>query len=343
MSIRASSLILFLIALAAYPARGAGETENAPSATALLQQQAKQLRPLVKSPAVGAFLSATADLPRIAPRRILRNKPAGRAYTLEEAAGLSEAEQAACTLQDCDETFYYFTGYGSPLIYARPLDLWAQAADLTSFSRRRIFDFGYGSIGHLRLLAANGADAVGVEVEPVFRALYSQPGDQGEVPAAVGPPGNVTLLHGRFPGDADVRKAAGGGYDLVISKNVLKRGYIHPEREADERLLVKLGVEDEAFVRVLYDLLNPGGYMLVYNICPAQSPPDQPFIPWADGRFPFERELVERAGFKVLAWDRDDSAAIHDLWFALGYEEGQTREDLSKNLFAHYTLLRRPL
>jgi len=138
-------------------------------------------------------------------------------------------------------------------------------------------------VGQLRLLAGCGADVTGVDVHPVFRALYSQPSDQGVIADAPGVRGRITLTHGHFPGDNDVRRAVGDGYDVFLSKNVLKRSYIHPEREVDERFQIKLGVSDEAFVKAMYDVLKPGGLALIYNIAPAQNPPDKPYL--AHGRF----------------------------------------------------------
>ena len=52
----------------------------------------------------------------------------------------------------------------------------------------------------------------------------------------------MKLVHGRFPADPKVVAAVGGGYDLFLSKNTLKRGYIHPAEKVDPRLLVDLGV-----------------------------------------------------------------------------------------------------
>ncbi|HRX85853.1 MAG TPA: hypothetical protein P5572_12620 [Phycisphaerae bacterium] len=314
-----------------------------PTAVEQIRQQARALAPLMRTDAVQAFLAATADLPHVAPRTIYRNKAAHLAYTADEAEQLPEAERAACTPRAFDESFYYFTAYGTPLIYARPLEIYADVAGRESFAGCRVFDFGYGGVGHLRLLAANGADAVGVDVEPVFRALYSQPGDKGTIAGRGGAAGKITLLHGQFPADAAVTAAAGDGYDLFLSKNVLKRGYIHPEREAPPELLVHLGADDAAFVGAVWDMLKPGGYVLVYNICPAQAPPDKPYIPWADGRFPFARGLVEGAGFEVLAWNVDDFPALYDIWAAVGYDEGKSLREHSRDLFAHYTLLRKPL
>ncbi|MCB9850057.1 MAG: hypothetical protein H6817_05070 [Phycisphaerales bacterium] len=303
---------------------------------------ATKLAPLVKSDAARTFLTAAARLPDAGPRTLYLNRAAGKAYTEEEYKSLPDDERDAATAKEFSSQFYYYTAYGSPLIYARPLDIYAEAANVDDFNRKRIFDFGYGGVGHLRMLASLGADAVGVDVEPAFRALYSQPGDQGAIRSDGERTGNLKLVHGQFPGDDAVRDAVGTGFDLIVSKNVLKDGYIHPARETDERKLIKLGVDDATFVRAFHDMLNPGGYVLIYNICPAQAPPDQPYIPWADGHCPFARDLIEKTGFEVVKWNEPDQPAVLDIWAALGYDDGQPREELSKDLYAWYTLLRKP-
>ena len=244
--------------------------------------------------------------------------------------------------------FYYYTGYGSPLIYARPLDLVAQRAGWSAsdgLKGKRILDFGYGLIGHLRLLALRGADVTGMEVEPMLRALYSEPGDTGRIDGGEGTSGNLRVLHGRWPAEEFVTTAAaeGGSYDLIISKNVLKRGYIHPARKVDERQLVKLGVDDETFVAKLHGALKPGGYAMIYNISPAQNAEDsgKPYLPHADGECPFPRDMLEKAGLEVLEFDRPDTSTVLDVWIAMEIEPGKPRDELAKNLFAWYTLVRR--
>lgn len=319
-----------------------GEVTTQPAAVEQLREEAKKLGPLVKTDAVKAFLDATAGLPSISTRVVYRDKPNNLAYTAEEAEALPAEKRDKLQKAEYGEDFYYFTGYGSPLVYARPLDLVAAAAGIESFAGKRVFDFGYGSVGQLRLLASLGADAVGTEVQPVFRALYSEPGDQGVIKGRSGTDGKVTLVEGKWPAEDRVRTAVGGGFDVFTSKNTLKRGYIHPEREADPRMLIDLGVDDESYVRAMFDALKPGGYAIIYNLCPAPAPPDKPYIPWADGRCPFDRGLLEQVGFEVLEYNKDDCPAAFDFWFALGYEQGQSREELGRNLFAHYTLLRRP-
>ncbi len=103
---------------------------------------------------------------------------------------------------------------------------------------------------------------------------------------------------------------------------------------------MNLGVDDEAFLRAVYRTLRAGGLFVVYNLSPAQNPPDKPYLPWADGRFPFDRELVERVGFEILAFDADDSPAARELGGLLEWDK--TGMDLKNGLFAHYTVLRRP-
>ena len=93
------------------------------------------------------------------------------------------------------------------------------------------------------------------------------------------------------------------------------------------------------FVRALYDALKPGGRVLIYNICPAPSPPGQPYKKWADGRCPFARETWEAAGFRVVAFDRDDSEVIRQFAHALGWDQGDSPIDLKADLFARYSLM----
>ena len=138
----------------------------------------------------------------------------------------------------------------------------------------------------------------------------------------------------------------GSGYTLIISKNVLKRGYIHPERPvANPKKLVHLDVSDQAAIKAFYDALLPGGHFLIYNICPAPTPPDKPFVPWSDGRSPFTRADLQAAGFEVLELDVDDAAAVRGMGKALGWdqpEDGEPGMDLVNDLSVLYTLLRKP-
>jgi hypothetical protein len=153
------------------------------------------------------------------------------------------------------------------------------------------------------------------------------------------------VVSGRWPADdaarAAIDAARGDGFDLMLSKNTLKRGYIRPDRPADRKHLIELGVDPAEFLKSVHGALRPGGALLIYNISPALSPPDQPFVPHSDGRSPWSREEFEAAGFEVVAFEHDDTDKVLDYWAALGYDEGKSREAVRGNLNANYTLVRR--
>jgi len=306
-----------------------------------LETEAGALRPTVGTQLARDFLAEVAQLPTVAPRTVAFDSARTRYWSPAEVAALSESERAPLLTRELGESFYYSTRYGSPLAYSRPLEILARSGFAT-VAGRRLLDFGYGTIGHLRLLAALGADVTGIEVDPLLRALYSSPGDQGEI-AGAKQRGHLRLVTGQWPAEAGITSEVGGGYDLFLSKNTLKNGYLHPAEPVDPRRLVHLGVEDSAFVRALYGMLKPGGWALIYNLCPAPAPPGKPYIPWADGRCPFPRAMLERAGFQVIAFDAEDSKAARRMGHALAWDDPENgRMDLEHDLFASYTLLRRP-
>lgn len=317
-------------------------TPAAEKVLAELRADAQALRPLTTSSLGQSFLDGVAALPPPSPRVVYRMKDGPNYCTEAGLAKLPPAQRAAAERRPFDESFYYTTKYGSPVAYTRAVDLLGSYG-MKSLRRKRVLDFGYGGVGPLRLLALTGADAVGVDVDPLLPALYSEPSDQGKLSGGRAR-GSVKMVNGRFPAENAANTAVGGKYDLVISKNTLKRGYIHPQAdiEVDGRLLIRLGVSDDAFIRVLYNVLKPGGRVMIYNICPAPAPRDKPYIPWADGRSPFTREQWEAAGFHVLAFDVDDSAAARAMGRALGWDQGEGKMDLDTDLFAWYTLVERP-
>lgn len=303
------------------------------SQVAALAREAQAVRPLFHSKLVNGFLDAVPALPHVETRTVYCDSSRTHCWTAAEAAALPDTQRAGLVKRELDEHFYYETRYGSPLAYARPLEILAQAG-FSDARNKKIADFGYGTIGHLRLLASLGADVHGIEVDPLLRSLYSP--DVG----AAGR-GKIALHHGQWPAEAPLAAEVGGGYDLFLSKNTLKHGYIHPAEPVNPRMLVHLGVDDSAYVAALARAVKPRGLVMIYNLCPAPAAPGKSYIPWADGRCPFERSLLERAGFEVLAFDRDDSPAARQMAHALGWDAGDQPMDLERDLFATYTLLRR--
>ena len=234
-----------------------------------------------------------------------------------------------------DEAMFYSARYGSPLAYARALDL-AERNGFRPQENARVVDFGYGSIGHLRMLALSGIDATGIDVAPMLTKIYE--GADGRLEK-----GNVRLLHGRFPVDEHIANDVGNGYDLFLSKNTLKKGYIHPSREVpDERMVIRLGVSDREFLNKVHALLKPNGLIVIYNFCPAKAGESKPYVPWSEGESPFTRDGFDSCGFEVLEFDIVDDVEARKLARALAWDtEGGM--DLEKDLFAWYTIARKKL
>ncbi len=307
---------------------------------AAIKAQAAAAEPLVKSDLARQFLKAADNLPAVHPRQLMVDPKSRRYFSDAEARALPRSQRNELKPVSADEELYYNTKYGTPLAYARPIEILAENG-LKSVAGKKILDFGYGGIGHLRLLATLGADCTGVDVDPFLPALYSDPSDQGPVKAVSGSDGRVTLVNGRWPADLAAYKSVATGYDLIISKNTLKNGYLHPASPVDKRMLIDLGCTDQRFIFAIHAALKPGGLALIYNICPAPTPPGKDYKPWSDGRCPFPRKMWEESGFRVIEFDRDDSATLRKFAHAYGWDTGDHPMDLENDLFAHFTIAER--
>jgi hypothetical protein len=323
-------------------------TPGEPAASPTLQRlrdEAAALMPLAQSSLTTRFLAATSSLPPVASRTVYVNEVSREYFSPAAKANLAAATQAKLAEVTLDEYRYYYTKYGSPLAYIRPLDL-VYAKGFTEVSGKLIADFGYGGIGQLRLLASLGAHVTGIDPDSYLSALYFDRRDQGGVAPARdarrGAAGSITLAHGYWPKDPKMIERVGQGFDLILSKNTLKKGYVKPDRKIDKRQMVDLGVSDEAFLNTVYNTLNPGGMLMIYNISPKQQ--DKGYNPQADGRSPYSREQFEKSGFEVIAYNAADDAAIRTVGRALRWDRNAKDEvaDLEGNLFALYTLVRRP-
>ncbi len=311
-----------------------------------MKQDATGLLPLVTSDVAKSFLGAVAHLPKETPTSSGYYNRAKREI-LSEADYLARPDSLKTGFEkrEFDEQFYYYTGYGSPLAFVRALDLAGQNG-LTDLNGKRIIDFGFGSIGQLRLMASLGAHTTGYEVSPVLQYVYAT--SEGEIPrvtdiAGKGEKGSVDLQFGNFPADPAIAKSLegkNGTIDVFFSKNTLKRGYIHPEKEVDPRMLVDLGVSDSVYVKRVYDLLVPGGIFLIYNISPKYTPPtDSNYIPWSDGRCPFEQSLLTATGFKIVSYNQNDTEFVHKMGEPLGWF---AKPEDKEGFFGMYTIMKKP-
>jgi hypothetical protein len=326
-----------VVLLLATVAASDGAATPQPSA---LPAEARKLRPLARSDLGRAFLGAAEGTPPYVPRTVYRRGQAREWLAAAAFARLTAADRAAWTPVTVDEGTYQGLFYGSPLAYLLPLER-LSGAGFGGLRGKRVADFGHGGIGQLRLFAELGAEAVGIDVDPLQPVLYAAPADQGPLGQAGG---SVKLVHGRFPTDPEAVAAVGGGYDLFLSKNTLKRGYIHPAEKVDPRLLVDLGADDPAFLKAVASALKPGGWLVIYNLSPAPNAAGQPYRPMADGRCPFSAEDLAAAGFETLVRDGGDDEAARALGAALGWDKPPVNMKLEHDLFALVTVARkRPL
>jgi SAM-dependent methyltransferase len=311
-----------------------GAAKPQPSA---LPAQARQLRPLAATDLGRAFLAAAEAAPPYAPRTVYRRGKAREWLAPAAFDRLAAADRPAWTPVTIDEATYQGLSYGSPLAYLLPLERLSRAG-FGGLRGKRVIDFGHGGIGQLRLFADLGAEAVGIDVDPLQPVLYAGPADQGAVGKSGG---SVKLVHGRFPADPKVVQAVGGGYDLFVSKNTLKRGYVHPAEKVDPRLLVDLGTDDPTFLKAVAAALKPGGWLVIYNLSPAPNATGQPYRPMADGRCPFAAADLAAAGFETLARDDGDDAAARAVGAALGWDQPPGNAKLADDLFALVTVARK--
>jgi hypothetical protein len=280
---------------------------------------------------VREFLHAAQALPSIGRRVFFHDAEKTRYFTAAEADKLPAPERARLVRREVDDEIYY-ARITDPLGYLRPMEILAQAGFTPR--GRRLLDFGYGNIGQLKMLAALGADARGIEVDPLLPKLYA--GDVGPDPHG----GRVMVYHGYFPTDRALVTAVGDGYDLFISKNTLKRGYVHPQTPQPKKGVIDLG-PDADLLALVHGKLKPGGLFFIYNFGPAPAPPGKPYIPMADIACPFSRAALEQAGFEVLAYDVDDIVEGRAVARLLEWDRGPDAMDLERGLGARYTLARR--
>jgi hypothetical protein len=311
-------------------ALGTGAEGASPGALAEIKRIARKAEDRSKTPWVREFMRAAQQLPPVGTRSFLHTPDKKSYFTPDEAARLPEAQRAKLVRRDVDEEVYY-ARIVDPLGYLRVMEVLAGIG--FEPKSKRIVDFGYGNIGQLKMLAAVGASTVGIEVDALLPKLY-------EKEATPSGSGGVRVLHGYFPTDRKVVDAVGRGYDLFLSKNTLKRGYVHPAIPVEPSQRIDLGSDDKV-LGAIHDLLKPGGLFVIYNFGPAPAAKGKPYVQMADIRCPFDRRALERAGFEVLSLDVDDNAEGRAVARLLEWDRGPDGMDVDRGLFASYTIARR--
>ncbi|MHA7811824.1 MAG: methyltransferase domain-containing protein [Phycisphaerales bacterium] len=308
-----------------------GMTE--PHALEPLHADAEALRDVYRTESAQRMLDEVERLPIIEARTIHVATRPNRGYTQSKFDSLTVAQREGLQPFEVDAMRYYSTFYGTPLVYARVLELVDRHAPQFEIDNARVMDLGYGQLGQLRLWAQMGADVVGVEVDPILTAMY----DGCEAVGNIEDAGSVTLIEGAWPNDEDCRRQVAGGYDLIISRNLLKKGYVKPaQRNPSFPVPVAWGMSDEVAVGHFFDALAPGGIVVIESL----GPKPDPAKPWSDIANPWPRSAWSAAGFEVLAHDTDESPFVRRQGRALGWDE---RMDLKNGLYGVYSVYRKPV
>jgi SAM-dependent methyltransferase len=213
---------------------------------------------------------------------------------------------------------FFWNAYGSPLSYARPIDLTLLTASQSRL--RSIVDLGCGLGLHLAALASVGVRAAGVEASPVLVGALEALSEWFAHRCADG--GELRLVGGTSPSQPSVAAKIGGRYQLLLAKNVFK----HP---------AKVHWPHNPLAS-LQRALAPGGVVCLYNIGFLKPRRTR----WSDTRIPFDSRMWRRAGFELLADGVDDSETARLHAQALGWDRGRYALRLD-GMIAHYTLARR--
>ncbi len=142
------------------------------------------------------------------------------------------------------------------------------------------------------------------------------------------------MLYGYFPQDAALVKKIGTGVDVFMSKNTLKRGYVHPDAETKAKPRIDLGMRDEDAVRMVFGLLKPGACSSSTTLARLQRRLGNRSYRGAMGAAPSPATRTSTPA--VLAYDVDDSKMGRAV--AKTLEWGSDAETIHATL----TLVRRP-
>jgi len=282
----------------------------------------------VKSPWVKSFLEIVAAHPKSTPciAYIQTIGNGTRSMTEAQAMELPEEERSNMRTVNLDECAIRFD---SPRIYARMLDL-AAVGGLEDVEGKRVLDFGCCDILHLQSLARLGVDVVGTLAGYSMTAMCNNWEDVGELFGPDGQAGNLEVLRGGLYEPDKLAKIKGDGFDLITVGNVLQNpepeDYFSPGRW----LQAGLGRDKEAFVAALYELVRPGGLIIVYNAAVEPTPAENAVL----------RDLWERAGFEIQVFDQDDRGAAIGIGKELGWEAQAA--PLEGTIRARYTVVQRP-
>ena len=123
----------------AHAADAAASVPADTTAVGAIREEAKAIRSLYKSKLVGEYLDATARLPLVQPRALVRDSSRTHYWTAAEAAAFPDTMRVRLVNVPISERFYWYTRYGTPLAYSRALEIAANAGFGSPDVMRRAF------------------------------------------------------------------------------------------------------------------------------------------------------------------------------------------------------------
>lgn len=288
-----------------------------------LLAESELLKEIVNSNQSIKFLNGVKLLPTPPKEMVVYYNKEEKQALSEKKFKLSKVDTSMYKRLHLKESYFYYTKYGSPLAFVAPLEL-LSSYNITVTNKTKVLDFGFGSIGQLLLMKEMGAKVSGIEVDPILKVLYKDHSKK------------LNLVYGLFPKDARTVRKLGKKYDLFISKNTLKKGFINPEKKVNPRFMIDLKVSHEKFLESIKQLLKPGGHVLIYNLHAALALDN--YKPWTDGRSPYSKEFYEKNGFEVITLNGDHTNFARNMGTCFGWDKVM---DFKKHLYATYTLLKK--
>lgn len=311
---------------------------------AALAKEAEKVAEVITHPAITEWLEKAEELPEVKGAVLVvgPREEGGfdrEVYTLQQSLEFTGDELEDFRQVEYGPKRYYATNYGTPIAYAPALLAAAEAGGFNSFRNKRVLDFGYGQLGQLEMLARCGAAVFGVEADPVIHTLYHATRIGDGVTAEDGTKGSVHLELGEWFSDWRLRERLGGNFDVIIARNVLKRGYVQPDEPMRGFDPIDIGGEPEDAARAIYNALDDGGVAVVYNLGGgAWHREDGTYNAPADVRDPFGREAWEAAGFEIVHFQSNGSQLMREV-FSVATDRDLAEFDAYNVL---YTVVRKP-
>lgn len=165
-----------------------------------------------------------------------------------------------------------------------------------TWADQRVLDIGAADGAFLEAIASAGAEASGLEKASI------------QVSAA-----ETRGVFRMFRGDT--AQIDGETFDLIVSRNTLKKGFIRPDTGSP---MIRLGATIEQTLSSISNAMQEDALFCIFNVSPTdQASASQPH---ADGRCPFTVAELEHHGFEVLLFDENLTALTKACARAVGVD-----------------------